>query len=277
MSAGLLLIDGYNLLHAAGMAQSDYRPGDLLRCRTRLLKLLLSKLPVAEIKATTIVFDARDPPPDRPAQVVVSGIRVLFANPDGDADVFIQNWLSHHPAPRRVTLVSSDRVLQRAARSCGAKFVSSEDFVETLERRRGSKVTVRGRTRTLTDDSKPTARASAEQMAYWLNVFGDVRVVEPDTDDQPSEPPRPAAPSKSKPAAATSPRNKRPRKPRSQEDSKPAGSLGGDELAYWMRIFGSLPAAGSSAASTEELRLSDLESWLKDYEAKEGGAANQRE
>src|SRR5690349_20885382 len=44
MSAGILLIDGYNLLHAAGMAQHDYGPGDLLRCRTRLLKWLLEKL-----------------------------------------------------------------------------------------------------------------------------------------------------------------------------------------------------------------------------------------
>ncbi len=90
MSAGILLIDGYNLLHAAGMGQSNYRPGDLLRCRMRLLRFLLSKLSAAEIKGTTVVFDARDPPPDRPAEVVVSGIRVLFANPGGDADVMIQ-------------------------------------------------------------------------------------------------------------------------------------------------------------------------------------------
>ena len=115
MSAGILLIDGYNLLHAAGMGQKDYRPGDLLRCRTRLLKFLLGKLSAAEIHATTVVFDARDPPPDRPAQVVVSGIRILFANPGGDADELIRNWLAHHPTPRRVTLVSGDRELQRAA------------------------------------------------------------------------------------------------------------------------------------------------------------------
>ncbi len=121
MSAGILLIDGYNLLHAARMAQSSYRPGDLFRCRTRLLKFLLDKLSAAQIKATTVVFDARDPPPDRPAQIVVSGIRVLFANPGGDADVLIQNWLSRHPSPRRVSLVSSDRVLQRAARGGPAR------------------------------------------------------------------------------------------------------------------------------------------------------------
>src|SRR6516225_196667 len=121
MSAGILLIDGYNLLHAAGMAQSDYRPGDLLRCRTRLLRFLLSQLTAVEIKLTTVVFDARDPPPDRPAEVVVSGIRVLFAHAGGDADVMIQRWLEQHRSPKRVTLVTSDRMLQRAARSYGSK------------------------------------------------------------------------------------------------------------------------------------------------------------
>ncbi len=137
MSAGILLIDGYNLMHAAGMAQHDYKPGELLKCRTQLLRYLLGKLSAAEIRGTTIVFDARDPPPDRPAQVVVSGLKVLFANPGGDADVVIQEWLARHPSPRRVTLVSSDRVLQRAARGCRSKFIGSDEFLHEMERRRG--------------------------------------------------------------------------------------------------------------------------------------------
>src|SRR5262245_21426708 len=160
MSAGFLLIDGYNLMHAAGLAQSKYRPGDLLRIRTRLLKFLLSKLTPVEIKGTTVVFDARDPPPDRPAQVVISGIRILFANPGGDADVLIQNWLARHPAPRRVTLVSSDRVLQRAARSCRSTFIGSEAFVHDLEQRRAERAP-KHRGAAAADESKPGVQPSA--------------------------------------------------------------------------------------------------------------------
>ena len=35
--ADLYLFDGYNLLHAAGLARANYGPGDLERARTALL------------------------------------------------------------------------------------------------------------------------------------------------------------------------------------------------------------------------------------------------
>lgn len=276
MSAGILLIDGYNLLHAAGMGQSSYRPGELFRCRTRLLSLLLDKLSAAEIKATTVVFDARDPPPDRPAQVVVSGIRVLFANPGGDADVLIQKWLAHHPSPRRVTLVSSDRVLQRAARSSGAKFIGSEDFVHSLDQRNVSRAAARGSSPAADDNSKPAERVSADQMAHWLKVFGDVPIVEPEEDDQESRSPSAEVLAKSKPAAAGRRRPPRPRKSRVSKDSKSVGNVGGAELAYWMDVFSEDRSTGTSSASPEELRLSDLENWLKEFEGNEGKAEDKR-
>jgi hypothetical protein len=239
MSAGILLIDGYNLLHAAGMAQHDYRPGDLLRCRMRLLKWLLEKLSAAEIRTATVVFDARDPPPDRPAQVVVSGLKVLFANPEGDADVFIQNWLTRHPSPRRVTLVSGDRALQRAARGCGSKSVSSIDFFRDLERRRNAR-SVRGGTAKAPadDDSKPAGTVSASQMAHWLKIFGEVPVVESDEIDQPptTSPTTASAPAKSKPT--TSRRTRRARSRQRHDDSKPTARLTADELAGWLNEFG---------------------------------------
>src|SRR5437868_5530965 len=100
MPARFLLIDGYNLLHAAGMGRSEYGPGDLQRCRERLLRYLAGKLSAAEIARATVVFDARDPPPDRPSRQTVRGIKVVFANPGGDADVVIQDWLSHHSSPK---------------------------------------------------------------------------------------------------------------------------------------------------------------------------------
>jgi hypothetical protein len=276
MSAGILLIDGYNLLHAAGMAQSDYRPGDLLRCRTRLLKFLLTRLTAAQIQETTLVFDARDPPPGRPAQVVVSGIKVLFANPGGDADILIQSWLARHPSPRRVTLVSSDRLLQRAARSGGSKFVGSEDFVRELERRHAARDPKRSAAAP-GDDTKPAALASAEQTAYWLKVFGDVPIVEPDTEDEAPSPAALASPPRPKPEAPAARRPGRSQPPGSKVDSKRTGTVGGDELAYWMNVFGGQAGAGAAVASSEELRLSDLENWLKDFEANEGSAANRRQ
>ena len=59
MPARFLLIDGYNLLYAAGMGRATYGPGDLQRSRAQLLRYLFSKLTPAEIARTTIIFDAR--------------------------------------------------------------------------------------------------------------------------------------------------------------------------------------------------------------------------
>lgn len=285
MSAGILLIDGYNLMHAAGMGRHDYKPGELLQCRTKLLRFLLNKLSAAEVRTTTIVFDARDPPPDRPAQVVISGLKVLFANPSGDADVVIQEWLSRHSSPSRVTLVSSDRVLQRAARGCRSKFVGSEEFLHELDRRRGSRShshatgadssgtdsTGAGSKRPARlDDAKPAAQLSASQTAYWLKVFGDVpfdaamATAEDETRatgrmPQTRAQPKPAAPSG--PAAS-------PASTSQSNGPKPVGKDAADDLKYWLQVFGDSSSA-STGASSEELRLADLENWLKDFQSKE--------
>lgn len=266
MSAPILLIDGYNLLHAAGLAQSEYRPGDLLRCRTRLLKLLLGKLSSAEIQTTTIVFDARDPPPDRPARVVISGITVLFANPGGDADRLIQEWLARHPTPRRVILVSGDKLLQRAARSCGAKFVGSHDFLQDLDRRRSA--VVRGTRADPELDEKPGSQLSEAQTAYWLNIFGGVPLAELEPTDEPAALPPPSSPAKSKPTrrAGRPPRRGKPNAVPC--DAKPSARTAREELDYWLEIFGPA-AAGTNDRSAEELRLADLEAWLKEFKAKE--------
>jgi predicted RNA-binding protein with PIN domain len=278
MSAGTLLIDGYNLMHAAGMAQRDYKPGELLQCRMKLLRLLLNGLSATEIRATTIVFDARDPPPDRPSQVVVSGLKVLFANPGGDADVVIQQWLSRHASGRRVTLVSSDRVLQRAARSCRSKFVGSDEFLRELARRRTS----RGHTGSTpadsplasrSDDSKPAFNQSVSETAYWLKIFGDMPVIAPDDDveHRRTAPPKPEPAAHSKNCAknvgrAMNRSGKLPACPEPTNDSKPDEKVAMDESLYWLQVFGGL-ATESTAASSGELRLEDLETWLKEFQA----------
>src|SRR5579862_521982 len=99
MAASFLIIDGYNLMHAAGMARARYGPGDLQRARQRLLKLLVRTLTKPELQRATIVFDAREAPPHLPHTWTLSGMRILFANPDGDADVMIEELIAVHTSP----------------------------------------------------------------------------------------------------------------------------------------------------------------------------------
>ena len=174
MSARFLIIDGYNLLHAAGMAQRDYAQGDLQRCRTRLIRFLMSKLSPAELNRATLVFDARVPPPDRPSEFRISGMCVLFANPGGDADEMIENLLASHSSPSRVTLISSDRRLQTAARRRHARPVASETFFDQMSER--ERPAPRGELsgKDPYDDIKQGPALTTGEVAIWQKVFGDI-------------------------------------------------------------------------------------------------------
>ncbi len=59
-----LLIDGYNLMHAAGILGRGSGPGSLQRSRLALLNFLAESLDPREVPRTTVVFDAHDAPED---------------------------------------------------------------------------------------------------------------------------------------------------------------------------------------------------------------------
>jgi uncharacterized protein len=205
------IIDGYNLLHAAGLARLRYGPGDLERCRNRLLGYLRRHLPATERNRTTVVFDAADAPPDRPRQMTLDGMTVLFAVRGGDADTEIERLIAAHSAPRQVRVVSSDHRLQKAARRRRAVVLDSDAFLDRLERR--GPVT----------DSPPGARPSGpkyggsvapRETEHWLAVFGDALTAAEPAQDQAA----PAEASTGRPAAAAEPA------------SPP---LSRDEIAFW--------------------------------------------
>lgn len=128
-----LLIDGYNLLHAAGLAKPRYAPGDLHRRRARLLQKLADLLDPAVLSRATVVFDAhRDPPTEIPPEPSRS-LTVLFAPPHQEADDMIEELLAKHSVPKQVLVVSSDHRLQKAARRRGASAIDSDLFLEQLE------------------------------------------------------------------------------------------------------------------------------------------------
>lgn len=177
MSARFLVIDGYNLLHAAGLARVRYGPGDLQRCREQLIQLLLKYLQPTEIARTTLVFDATQPPPDADHELYVQGLAIFFATSPGDADEFIERWLHHHHAPNHVTMVSSDHRLHRAAKRHHSMPIDSEQFLEELLRRKSSANTKPlGQKQAV--DPKTTRRLNADEVDAWLAEFGDI----PDAD-----------------------------------------------------------------------------------------------
>ncbi len=128
-----VLIDGYNLLHAAGLAKPRYAAGELQRRRARLLGRLHDLMADEQLARTTIIFDARlNPPPERP-DPPAGPVTVIFSPRDREADDVVEELLARHATPRQVLVVSSDHRLHRAARRRGATAIDSERFLDQLE------------------------------------------------------------------------------------------------------------------------------------------------
>src|SRR5512145_1807881 len=102
-----LLIDGYNLLHAAGIFPAG-GPPTLERARLALLDFLVERLPVKEVSRTTVVFDAAQAPPGLPHAIEHRGLAVRFARRGRSADDLLEELILAEPDPRNLTVVSSD-------------------------------------------------------------------------------------------------------------------------------------------------------------------------
>lgn len=165
-----LLIDGYNLMHAAGLARRTYGPGGLQQARERLLKRIASRLTAEERDRTTFVFDAKTAPSDASAEEMFRGVLVLYARSDAEADDRIEALIAAHSAPRRLLVVSSDHRLQRAARRRRARSVDSDLFLDQLDRR-----TSRTEQKpALPPDPKLTGELNPDELNHWLKEFAAI-------------------------------------------------------------------------------------------------------
>jgi hypothetical protein len=172
MSVPFLIIDGYNLLHAAGLARLKYGPRDLERARHRLVARLAEKLSADERRHCTVVFDAQRGPVDVPHQGQQWGITVWFAPPGDDADSEIERLIARHPACQRLIVISGDHRLRQAAKRRGASSVDSETFLDNLDRRPSISP--------LKDETaKPCESPPQRQFPDdWQSTFGEIDVRE---------------------------------------------------------------------------------------------------
>lgn len=163
----MLLIDGYNLLNAAGILGRGVGPGGLQRARLAMLNFLAESLDPDELPRTTVVFDAADRAWGSPRNINHRGITVRFASEFEDADALIEALIRADSAPRRLTVVSSDHRLQRAARRRRARAVDSDVwYAEVLQHRQER------RESTTDAPARPSVPLLAEDVEYWLRLFG---------------------------------------------------------------------------------------------------------
>jgi uncharacterized protein len=179
-----LVIDGYNLLHASGILGRGIGPGSLERSRAALLRFLAESLDDEELSQTTVVFDARDAPPGLPRRSKQHGIAVRFAEKDSDADQVIEELIRADSAPRRLTVVSSDHRLHRAAHRRKATAVDSDRWYADVLRQRID------RQRGKLDGGKAADPPNEGEVHYWLRQFGleEPPAQEPKDDQSPLSP-----------------------------------------------------------------------------------------
>jgi len=172
----LWLIDGYNLMHAAGAIDGRESRRELFqRKRRRFLCDLADALGPERCRETTVVLDASTPPADFPLQTVHHGLNLIFALGDENADARIETLIAAHSAPKSLTVVSSDRRIRRAAQRRRARTLSADEFLDLLERfqtakRHETRAQNLATSRTLERESQ----LSAEETALWLAEFGEL-------------------------------------------------------------------------------------------------------
>jgi predicted RNA-binding protein with PIN domain len=160
------LIDGYNLMHAAGLMKTRFGPGGLEKARRALVGVLAGSLG-DEAPRTIVVFDARVPPQSgEREEPPTHGIRVEFAAGDEGADARIERLIASESAPKRLTVVSSDRRIRAAAKRRGANSLDSESFWDRIVQQRRQP---RRRAARADQPEKPGRRACDQEA--WIREF----------------------------------------------------------------------------------------------------------
>ncbi len=154
-----IIIDGHNLLHSIQKI-SDF-PGpisDVRLCHIvgRYLRLISEK--------GEIIFDGTGPR-DKGGFDNISNLEVIFAGLHSDADTVIEDKIKASTAPKRLTIVSSDRRLRDAARKRKATTLKSQVFWDNLQKQLSRKKKVK----------EPLAKRqghSESETKQWLDFFG---------------------------------------------------------------------------------------------------------
>jgi len=154
-----LIIDGYNLLHSIHKTNEDSDAiSDIQLCR--IVDIFLTQTG----QKGEIIFDGTGPP-DKSKFDNTTKLEVLFAGRGGDADTVIENKIKASTDAKRLTVVSSDRRVLRAARAKRAAAIKSNVFWDNLQRQLSRKKTAR----------EPPAKRrglSESETEQWLKFFG---------------------------------------------------------------------------------------------------------
>jgi predicted RNA-binding protein with PIN domain len=154
-----VIIDGHNLLWEVRDIDEYYHRMDEIQ-----LCYILSRYFSRIEDSGEIIFDGTGPP-DKNVFNSVSNIDVFFAGLDNDSDTVIEEKIKANSAPKRLTIVSSDRRLRRAASLRKAIAIKSNVFWADVQRQLSRK----------SISQEPGAKEhglSDSETQKWIEYFG---------------------------------------------------------------------------------------------------------
>jgi predicted RNA-binding protein with PIN domain len=152
----MLLIDCYNLIHApmpAALAGLD---------ESRLCRLLAGS---AYREGRIVVVCDGVVKPGGPAFSPVPEVEIVYSGPGRSADAVIEQMVDQDSAPRRVSVVSDDRQVRKAARRRRCRILSCQDLAHEL-------VSVLAARASTSGAGKPDASGlSGAEVDRWVETF----------------------------------------------------------------------------------------------------------
>jgi predicted RNA-binding protein with PIN domain len=158
----MFLIDGYNLMHALGLAPQGGK-ASLERSRLRLIEYLAAQMG-SEVGNVCLVFDSKRSVGHN--EQIHRGVYVLFTNGE-TADDLIERFIREERFPADLTVVSSDQRLRHAAERRACPAWTCGEFIDWLAGGRLASPTIsRGES-----ESKPMTMTN-DELRHWLDTFG---------------------------------------------------------------------------------------------------------
>lgn len=151
------LVDGYNLLRQIEK-MSDEPTTDIQMCQ------ILGRYFRNINDTCQIIFDGIGPP-DKSGMFSISNVEVIFSGSNVEADEVIEQKISANTAPKRLSVVSSDIRIRKAARVRKAQDIKSDIFwLEVIKE-------INKKTPTKEPAQKRDGLTKGET-DEWLDIFG---------------------------------------------------------------------------------------------------------
>lgn len=176
MPAMPLLVDAYNAMHVWRNAplEEDGRDVEAMARRITLTRWAGDRV--------TVVCDGTPPGgSDGRHRFDVGGVVVLYAGAGVEADEVIERLIAEDTAPKRLTVVSSDHRIRKAASRRGAEAMASDRFVALME----ADASAGGGKRSGAEGGAEPELEGGE-VARWMEAFGF------DAPPEPRDPEKPA-------------------------------------------------------------------------------------